>query len=197
MGAMNTLETEQVQASNRKHYKAKICLVGNPAVGKTSLVRRYVLSNFDDKYLTTLGTKVTKKQVHVLDPSRSVDATLDLMIWDIMGQPGFREMLKDAYFFDAKAILAVADVTKRDSLTDLESWIRAVEGVAGKVPVVVAINKADLTSTAQFDQAEAVRTATTFGGDLFMTSAKTGANVEEAFRRLGVRVLEKLDNGRH
>ncbi len=187
------METEQVQAPNRKHFKAKVCLVGNPAVGKTSLVRRYVLSSFDDKYLTTLGTKVTKKQVHVVDPSKSLDATLDLMIWDIMGQPGFREMLKDAYFFDAKAILAVADLTRRESLADLENWIRAVEGVAGKVPVVVAINKSDLTGSAQFEQAEAVRAATTFGGDLFMTSAKTGTNVEEAFRRLGVRVLAQVD----
>lgn len=186
------METEEVAPSNRKHFKAKVCLVGNPAVGKTSLVRRYVMNNFDDRYLTTIGTKVTKKQVHVLDPSQSVDATLDLMIWDIMGQPGFRELLKDAYFFDAKAILAVSDLTKKQSLGDLENWIRAVEGVAGKVPVVVAVNKSDMAEQAEFNQAEAVRTATTFGADLFMTSAKTGDNVEEAFRRLGVRVLEKI-----
>ncbi len=186
------METEEVAPSNRKHFKAKVCLVGNPAVGKTSLVRRYVMNNFDDRYLTTIGTKVSKKQVHVLDPARSVDATLDLMIWDIMGQPGFREMLKDAYFFDAKAILAVADLTNKESLRDLENWIRAVEGVAGKVPVVVAVNKSDMAAQAEFDQAEAVRAATTFGADMFMTSAKSGDNVEEAFRRLGVRVLEKL-----
>ena len=58
-----------------------------------------------------------------------------------MGQPGFREMLKDAYFFDAKGILAVADLTRKDTLEDLANFIKAVEGVPGKVPIIVAVNK--------------------------------------------------------
>ena len=189
---MNATATSETTTNGRKHYKAKVCLVGNPAVGKTSLVRRYVMESFDDKYLTTIGTKVTKKQLHVLDPAASLDAEVDLMIWDIMGQPGFREVLKDAYFFDAKGVLAVADLTRRETLGDLSSWIRAVEGVTGKVPVVVAVNKADLATNAQFTQAEAVQAAEALGADILMTSAKTGDNVEEAFRRLGARVLQKL-----
>ncbi len=189
---MNATAIPETTANGRKHFKAKVCLVGNPAVGKTSLVRRYVLSAFDDKYLTTIGTKVSKKQLHVLDPGQGLDAEVDLMIWDIMGQPGFREVLKDAYFFDAKGVLAVADVTRRDTLTDLSSWIRAVEGVTGKVPIVVAINKSDLGGEAQFTQAEAVQAAESLGADILMTSAKMGTNVEEAFRRLGARVLQRL-----
>jgi small GTP-binding protein len=173
----------------RKHFKAKVCLVGNPAVGKTSLVRRYVLNSFDDHYLTTVGTKVSKKPVRVTDPSQELEADVDLMIWDIMGQPGFREMLKDAYFYDAKGVLAVADLTRKDSLEDLKNWIKAVEGVTGKVPIVVAVNKSDLTGEAQFTTAEAVQAAETLGADLFLTSAKHGTNVEEAFRRLGARVV--------
>ena len=186
---------EETGMKARKHFKAKICLVGNPAVGKTSLVRRYVMNSFDDKYLTTVGTKVSKKPVRVVDPSQELDADIDLMIWDIMGQPGFREMLKDAYFFDAKGVLAVADVTRKDTLEDLKNWIKAVEGVTGKVPIVVAVNKSDLTEQAQFTTAEAVQAAEGLGADLFLTSAKHGTNVEEAFRRLGARVVHNATKG--
>ena len=196
---MSATIPEEAATRARKHFKAKVCLVGNPAVGKTSLVRRYVMNSFDDHYLTTVGTKVSKKPVRVTDPSRELDADIDLMIWDIMGQPGFREMLKDAYFFDAKGVLAVADLTRKDTLEDLRNWIKAVEGVTGKVPIVVAVNKADLTGEAQFTTAEAVQAAETLGADLFMTSAKVGTNVEEAFRRLGARVVHNVmkNNGNH
>ncbi len=196
---MNATIPEDPAMRARKHFKAKVCLVGNPAVGKTSLVRRYVMNSFDDKYLTTVGTKVSKKPVRVTDPAHDLDADVDLMIWDIMGQPGFREMLKDAYFFDAKGVLAVADLTRKDSLEDLKQWIKAVEGVTGKVPIVVAVNKVDLTGDAQFTTAEAVQAAETLGADLFLTSAKLGQNVEEAFRRLGARVVHNAikGNGNH
>ena len=196
---MNAMVPEESAARARKHFKAKVCLVGNPAVGKTSLVRRYVLDAFDDRYLTTVGTKVSKKPVRVTDPSHDLDADIDLMIWDIMGQPGFREMLKDAYFFDAKGVLAVADLTRKESLEDLRNWIKAVEGVAGKVPVIVAVNKSDLPEQAAFTTAEAVQAAEALGADVFLTSAKTGANVEEVFRRLGARVVYNAtrNNGTH
>ncbi len=195
---MNTTVPEE-SAQARKHFKAKVCLVGNPAVGKTSLVRRYVMNSFDDRYLTTIGTKVSKKPIRVTDPSKDLDADIDLMIWDIMGQPGFREMLKDAYFYDAKGVLAVADLTRKDTLEDLKNWIRAVEGVTGQVPVIVAVNKSDLPEQAQFTTAEAVQAAEALGADVFLTSAKTGANVEEVFRRLGARVVYNAmrNNGTH
>ncbi len=176
----------------RKHFKAKVCLVGDAAVGKTSLVHRYVRETFDERYLLTLGTRVTKKSLVILDPASHLDEDLDLIIWDVMGQPGFRELLRDAYFYDAKGVLAVADLTRPDTIRNLGDWIRSVETTIGTVPAVVAVNKSDLAADDGQAREEAVRAAEAFGADVLMTSAKSGLNVEEAFHRLGVRVLGKI-----
>ncbi len=172
-----------------KQFKAKVCLVGEGAVGKTSLIRRYVVDQFDDGYVMTLGAKVTKKEVEIPLPERDLRARLELMIWDVMGQPKFRELLEDVYFQGAAGILAVADLTRRETLDGLYEWIDRVDRITSQAPVVLAVNKADLTGQAQFGEAEITRLARAFGGEFLMTSAKTGANVEEAFRRLGALVL--------
>src|SRR5947207_15393201 len=79
-----------------KHVKAKVCLVGDVAVGKTSLIRRFVQDEFDDRYIATVGAKVTKKTVEV--EWRGAPAMLDMMVWDISGEKGFRALLRDASF---------------------------------------------------------------------------------------------------
>ncbi len=171
--------------------KAKVCLVGDAGVGKTSLVRRYVLDQFDDRYISTLGAKVTKKELRLDGPKGGGSVLVDLTIWDVMGQPSFRELLREAYFRDAQAALAVTDLTHRGTLDDLPAWIDAVVRTAGPVPVVVAANKADLVVDAAYGHADAVRAGEAFGADVLVTSAKTSANVEAAFRRLASRVLER------
>jgi len=170
--------------------KAKVCLVGDNAVGKTSLVRRYVLDQFDDRYITTLGAKVTKKEIRVDDLKGGGAVAVDLTIWDIMGAPSFRELLREAYFHGAQGVLAVADLTRRDTLDHLPEWIDAVVRTVGPVPVVVAANKADLSDQTAYGPNE-IETATKLSSsDGFLTSAKTGANVEAAFQRLATLVAD-------
>jgi len=125
-----------------KHLKAKVCLIGDHAVGKTSLIRRFVQDTFDDRYLMTLGTKVSKKVVDIDWRERQTKVRLDLGIWDIMGQHGLLNLLVEAYFTGANGILAVLDLTRRPTLDTLSIWIRSVERVAGRVPTVIAVNKA-------------------------------------------------------
>ncbi len=173
-----------------KHLKSKVCLVGEKAVGKTSLIRRYVLNMFDDHYITTIGTKVSKKEVRVFQPEKDRLVDVDITIWDIMGEKGFRELLKDAYFYGANGVLAVADITRRSTLDELDDWIDGVEQVVGKVPALIAVNKSDLTVDAQFGEKDVAQVAKAFDCEYLMTSAKTGENVEEAFRRMGALVAE-------
>lgn len=167
-----------------KILKAKVCLVGEEGVGKTSLIRRYVLNMFDDLYIRTIGTKVSKKSVDLLRPDVG-PVRVEMMVWDIMGSHDVMALLRDEYFQGAMGAVAVADLTRRSTFDELPGWTEGLERVAGELPLVVAVNKADRAAEADLEPEEIVRAARGLGADYLMTSAKTGENVEEAFRRLG------------
>ncbi len=169
-----------------RRMKMKVCLVGEAAVGKTSLIRRFVLDDFDDKYIQTLGTKVSKKEMSI--PGNNGDVRVDMTIWDIMGQKGFRELLKEAYFYGAKGIMAVCDITRRQTLEDLDDWIEGVYSVTGKIPIQFLANKIDLKSQAHMADKELQQAAKAYDAPFFFTSAKTGENVETVFQGLARRV---------
>lgn len=173
-----------------KRMKMKVCLVGEAAVGKTSLIRRFVLDDFDDKYIQTLGTKVSKKELSAPNPDSSGELKIDMTIWDIMGQKGFRELLKEAYFYGAKGILAVCDVTRKRTLEDLDDWIEGVYSVTGKIPIEFLANKADLKEEMQIGEDEMVQAARAYDSPFHFSSAKAGVNVEIAFQSLAERIAK-------
>nr|AKQ03959.1 small GTP-binding protein [uncultured euryarchaeote Rifle_16ft_4_minimus_39] len=174
-----------------RRMKMKICLVGEAAVGKTSLIRRFVLDDFDDKYIQTLGTKVSKKELSLANPVGGSELKVDMTIWDIMGQKGFRELLKEAYFYGAKGIIAVCDVTRRSTLDDLDDWIEGVYSVTGKVPIQFLANKVDLKDKTEFGDSEIQQAIRAYDSPSFFTSAKTGENVEAGFQSLAERVAKE------
>src|SRR5438046_784173 len=91
------------------HIKRKILLLGDGAVGKTSLIRRFVVDKFSDDYITTIGTKVTKKDLRLESPGKVTDLTF--MIWDVLGQKGYKG-IQESSFQGAKAaheFIVVAD----------------------------------------------------------------------------------------
>ena len=166
-----------------EEIKTKICLVGDNSVGKTSLIRRFVLDTFDDKYTSTKGTKVTKREVTVKkDSGREI--SLSMLIWDIMGQKGFRELLRESYFYGAEGALCVCDVTNRESLEELKYWIKSMESIAGHLPMVFIGYKHDLADQGSVTRQDIEKVATSYGSPAIVTSAKTGENVETAFMRI-------------
>ena len=182
----------------RRHLKAKICLVGEAAVGKTSLIRRYVQSQFSDDYLMTIGVKVSKKRLDIPVPGEPQPALLEFAVWDVMGQPKFRELLQEAYFTGVSGIIGVADLTRPDTLQALYEWIDRVDRVTSQAPLVVAGNKSDLLQNPKLKDGEdaAQALATAFRADWRLTSAKTGKNVEEVFQLLGARIVERAVKAR-
>lgn len=170
--------------------KSKICLVGEKGVGKTSLIRRYVLDQFDDKYVRTLGAKVEKKSIRVAVPGRNGLIDVSMAIWDIIGHSGFRQLLGDSFFNGAQGILAVADLTRRETLPVLTGWVESVESVAGKVPVLLVANKADLAGEAQFGETELAAMAKALDSSYLLASAKSGRNVDDAFLRMATQIAK-------
>ncbi len=171
-----------------KELKVKICLVGSEAVGKTSLIRRFVLQKFPGEYLRTMGAMVSKKSLQVSD-SAGQTVALDMMVWDIMGRKEFVDLVGDAYFEFSNGVIAVCDVSRRDTFTSLSGWIDGVRNMAGDIPIVILANKADMPRHIREEELQAL--ARGYGAEYFWTSAKTGENVEEAFRWLAEAILAK------
>ncbi len=173
----------------------KLCLAGDFRVGKTSLMRRFVSNTFDERYITTLGAKVDSKRLQVEDPG-APGSRIDVgvQIWDVMGNPGFRELLKDAYFHGVKGMLLICDATRPETMVSLRSWHKSASSIAGDVPAVVLLNKVDLGQAAKVSPPDVERFCSDRGWPWLTTSAKTGENVDLAFTKvaeLGIRALRK------
>jgi small GTP-binding protein len=161
----------------------KICLLGNPAVGKTSLIRSFVYETFEDEYISTIGSKVSKKEVEFYEEDTKKYFQVAMIIWDIAGQQTFKHV-KQAYYRGAKGALVVCDVTRVTTLQSLDDWIKSLFEVVGPIPIVILLNKTDLIDQIKFSLADVQDLATRYKAKTMLTSAKTGKNVERAFTDL-------------
>lgn len=176
-------------ASDPPTVKMKICLVGDFAVGKTSLVRRFVHHAFEENYLATMGAEVTKKELMVNALGRE-RVRIVMVIWDIMGHTGIRDLVTDAYFKGAQGMLVVGDLTRRETFSNLAGRRKAVQNLAGRVPAYVAANKADLEEERAMTSAGVRTVCEPWDWPFRLTSAKTGDGVEAAFRGLADLVMK-------
>ena len=160
----------------------KICMLGSFAVGKTSLVARYVHSLFSERYHTTVGVKVDKKVVSV------GEREIVLVLWDLYGEDEFQS-LAETYFRGMSGYLLVADGTRRATLDKAIELHERVVRSQGDLPFVLALNKSDLASEWEIGAAETNRIEA-LEWTCVRTSAKSGAGVEEAFAILARAVAE-------
>ncbi|MCG8632855.1 MAG: GTP-binding protein [Desulfobacterales bacterium] len=159
----------------------KICMVGSFAVGKTSLVSRFVTSLFSEKYLTTVGVKIDKKDITV--GARD----MRLMLWDLAGRDEFQD-LTASYLRGTSGYLLVADGTRSNTIEAATELQQEVEAVLGDVPFILVVNKYDLIDKWVIGESD-VEHFRSKGWDVILTSAKQGHAVEEAFLTLGARML--------
>ncbi len=159
----------------------KICMVGASAVGKTSLVARFVKGIFSDKYLTTVGAKIDKKVVEVFGKQ------VNLLLWDLAGEDEYIG-LRLSHLHGASGYFLVADGTRRATLETAVELQAKVEREIGAAPFILLLNKSDLADEWDLD-AGAVERLSEAGWSIIKTSAKTGLGVEEAFHALAEKII--------
>jgi small GTP-binding protein len=171
-------------------YQKKICLLGDPAVGKTSLIRRFVEDVFDEDYVSTIGTNVLSKLVNLYFPETGETTRIKLLIWDIAGQKSISD-IHASYFHGAEGALIVCDITRKDTLEHLPDWIYQYRKITNNSAFVVLANKSDLSYDINIDLNEPSRIAESYQTHHFSTSAKTGDGVENAFHTLCFSIIYK------
>ena len=154
----------------------KICMLGAFSVGKTSLVERYVHSMFSDKYISTIGVKISKKQI-MLEQTE-----MTMVLWDLEGKDDFVEV-NMAYLRGAMGFFVVADLTRKETLSIALNIRKTAQSLLGEsVPNILLLNKSDAETWEITEQN--ISDLTDSGVQFLLTSAKTGENVENAFNFL-------------
>ncbi len=170
-------------------YKFRIVLLGEAAVGKTSLLRRYTENSFDEEYKQTLGTTFSTKDVSVSDSSGQV-RQVRLVIWDMGGQQTYRE-LRRQYMKGAAGAIIVYDVTRPETFMAMNTWFESFREVCASDPVIICANKVDLEGKRMVPVAPGLMLRNWFQAEYYETSAKTGSSVNDVFTRMAEIVLNE------
>jgi small GTP-binding protein len=170
-----------------KRMKKKIVLLGDPAVGKTSLIRRFVLNSFDEKYVSTIGARVSKKEMDLTTAVYNIK--MDMMIWDLIGSKESTR-LHEMYYRGADGAIVVADITRLSTIENFDMWIKSFRAAMGDKAVLMVYNKTDLEGYWTLDEHGMEALAARHDTIYYKTSAKMGDNVEIAFFRLAELMLE-------
>lgn len=160
----------------------KVCMIGVFGAGKTSLVQQYVHSKFSEKYHSTVGVKIDRKSVEV------DGEPITMVLWDVAGKEA-EEDIPASYVRGAHGVIFVVDLTRRATWEELPALEALVQGAAGTIPTVVALNKADIPEqwVIRTDEEQRISSLWT----TIHTSAKTGQGVEDVFQTIARAMLGK------
>jgi len=170
-------------AKERK-FVFKIVVIGDGAVGKTSLIARFAEKTFQAEYKPTLGTNIVIKELKVGNNS------IKLLLWDIAGQAKWRDV-RHLYYKGAQGCILVFDVTRPGTFESIPSWFTDLIKFSGDIPRILLANKVDLTDLRKISIEEAQKATEELKVAYFETSAKDGTQVNAAFEKISTLILQK------
>uniref|UniRef100_A0A1A8KKN8 RAB41, member RAS oncogene family n=1 Tax=Nothobranchius kuhntae TaxID=321403 RepID=A0A1A8KKN8_NOTKU len=158
--------------------KFKLVFLGEQSVGKTSLITRFMYDSFDNTYQATIGIDFLSKTMYL------EDRTVRLQLWDTAGQERFRSLIP-SYIRDSTIAVVVYDITNLNSFQQTSKWIDDVRTERGSDVIIMLVgNKTDLADKRQITTEEGEQRAKELNVMFIETSAKTGYNVKQLFRRV-------------
>ena len=168
-------------------FTFKVIVAGPAAVGKTSLIRRFVENQFSFSYKSTIGVDFLAKSIRLED-----DKIVKLSLWDIGGQARFKFLRRNFYEGTHGAIL-VFDLSRANTFPKMKDWLNDMRSIIEhKIPFIILGNKSDLISEVGevIDTGEPKKFTEQEESFYLETSAKTGNNVEQAFNELIKQMLK-------
>ncbi|MFX1366700.1 MAG: Rab family GTPase [Promethearchaeota archaeon] len=178
-----------MSGEHERYIVLKFVLLGDAAVGKTSLVDIYAHHKFQENYIPTLGVNIVVKELKI----EEINAQIRLVIWDIAGQDKY-DVSRKMFFQGVVGALLVYDITREDTFTGIESkWLNDLNDFSEKdLSFILIGNKTDLNDSRAVSTEKGRAFADKINAaDFVETSAKYGENVEEAFKKLVIKVLKK------
>ena len=177
------------QAQTETIYK--VLVIGDPSVGKTSLLTKFSTKQFNSQYIPTVGVNIVKEVIQI--KANNNDILVNLMLWDVAGQPQFY-MLHKPYFNGADGMLLVFDITRSSTFSNIKNWYNTTVkyGLSG-IPRILVGNKTDLKDERKIVQPHVAHLSDELSAAYFETSAKTGINVKLIFEDIARKVyLSKM-----
>ncbi|MHA1700258.1 MAG: Rab family GTPase [Promethearchaeota archaeon] len=174
----------ELLSTSKAEFIFKLVVLGDPNVGKTSLIYRYSEKKFKKDFLPTLGVSITKSTVSIFDKIK-----VHFNIWDFGGHEIFKRV-RQSYYTGANAALLVFDLTDKTTFDNIKRWLEEKQRLSGDIPTVLIGNKSDLAESRQVGKEEIIEFANKNGLSYVETSALTGANVNDAFSLLAYKIID-------
>jgi Ras-related protein Rab-1A len=173
-------ESSDIVFQGRTEAIYKVIVIGDPAVGKTSLLTKFAKNKFEEHYIATVGVNIVKEPITL----ETEGATVNLMFWDIAGQPQFY-MLHRPYFNGADGMILVFDVTRSSTFSNINNWYNtAVKYGLSHIPRILIGNKVDLKDDRKIILPMAEHLSQKLDALYFETSALTGEKVKLVFEKM-------------
>ncbi len=168
-------------------YAFKLILGGEGGVGKTSMVHRFVEDSFQTDYKSTIGTSIMKKECEF----QELESKVRFVIWDLAGQAQFKRV-RQTYVANAEAGILVYDVTRKETFESLENWFSEIKSVSKTISMILVGNKIDLEGNRVVSTTQGEELAKKLNLSFIETSAKTGENINDAFKMLALQMIKRF-----